>query len=119
MRGSQETAANAELKCFDASANPYLLVGSVAAVACAGLEAGASLPAEVGIDPAALPTDQQPPRLPQSVAEAVAALEADTILREAMGAPLFEAFLAVRRAEIELFAGRTDEEVVAASRWVY
>jgi len=35
-----------------------------------------------------------------------------------MGGTLFEAFLAVRRAEVERFRDKTDEEVVAASRWV-
>jgi glutamine synthetase len=39
------------------------------------------------------------------------------VLREAMGEPLAEAFLAVRRAEAELFAGADDQEVVARTRW--
>ena len=40
-------AANLELKCFDNSANPYLVVGSVLAVALAAADRKASLPAEV------------------------------------------------------------------------
>ena len=36
-----------------------------------------------------------------------------------MGDWLFDAFTAVRRAEIELFAGHTPEQVVAATRWRY
>jgi hypothetical protein len=32
---------------------------------------------------------------------------------------LFEAFLAVRRAEVDLFADREPEDVVAATRWAY
>jgi hypothetical protein len=34
-----------------------------------------------------------------------------------MGEPMFEAFLAVRRAEIELFAGTGPADVVARTRW--
>jgi len=119
LRGSEPTAANAELKCFDASANPYLTVGAVTAVVGASIDHRARLPAEVTVDPAALAPAEQPPRLPASLSEAIAALERDDVLPDAMGPPLFEAFLAVRRAEVERFEGRTDEEVVAATRWVH
>ena len=56
-------------------------------------------------------------RLPQSLGEAVGALEACDLLRDAMGEPMIEAFLAVRRAEIELFSGATQADVVARTRW--
>ncbi len=39
------------------------------------------------------------------------------MLREAMGDPLFEAFLAVRRAEAALFADADADEIVAQTRW--
>jgi len=117
-RGSESTAANAELKCFDASANPYLVVGAVTAVVQSAV-AGGRLPPEVSVDPASLAPDEQPPRLPGSLSQAVEALERDDVLGEAMGEPLFEAFLAVRRAEVERFSAKTDEEVVAATRWIH
>src|SRR5207253_31300 len=117
--GTEASAANAELKCFDASANPYLVVGAVAAVAAATADEGRALPAEVDVDPATLPPEGQPPCLPQSVAEAVDHLEKDGRLRAALGDPLFEAFVAVRRAEAELFAGWSAEEIAAATRWRY
>jgi glutamine synthetase len=53
------------------------------------------------------------------VPEAVAYLEKDERLRAAFGDPLFDAFVAVRRAEAEHFAGWTDEEIAAATRWRY
>jgi glutamine synthetase len=56
-------------------------------------------------------------RLPQSLDEAISALEASDLLRDAMGEPMAEAFLAVRRAEIELFSGASPAEVVARTRW--
>ncbi|HWI03945.1 MAG TPA: glutamine synthetase family protein [Acidimicrobiales bacterium] len=117
-RGSEATAANAELKCFDLSANPYLVVGAVVAVVCAARDRDLRLPSEVTVDPASLPAGDQPPRLPQSLAQAVEAMTGDAVLREAMGEVLFEAFLAVRRAEVERFAGRSDEDVAAATRWI-
>lgn len=119
MVGARATAANVELKCFDASANPYLVTGAVAAVVSSAAEAGGPLPPEVAVDPADLPPTRQPPRLPQSVSEAIARLEQDDVLPEALGEPLLEAFVAVRRAEVELFSGRSDEDIVAATRWAY
>jgi glutamine synthetase len=46
--------ANVEVKCIDASANPYLLVGAVLALGLAGIERGLRLPPEVTVDPATL-----------------------------------------------------------------
>jgi glutamine synthetase len=119
VAGARDTAANAELKCCDPAANPYLTVGAVCAVVTDAVDAGLRLPEEVTVDPAGLPEPDRPPRLPDSLPVAIAALERDDLLREAMGDELFEAFLAVRRAEVDLFAGREPEDVVAATRWVY
>ena len=117
--GERDRAANAELKCFDGSANPYLVAGAVTAVAAAAVDAGLRLPQEVPGDPALLPEADQPPRLPQSVPEAVAALRADDLLPEALGEPLLEAFCAVRLAEQELFADAEPDAVAEATRWRY
>jgi len=117
-RGTESTVANAELKCFDLSANPYLVVGVVTAVVCAALDRGGRLPREVAVDPAGLPPGEQPSRLPQSLEEAVAALEQDDVLPVAMGEVLFDAFVAVRRAEAGRYQGWNDDEVVAATRWL-
>jgi glutamine synthetase len=117
--GDRAVAANAELKCFDLSANPYLLVGAVCAAATAAVEAGLRLPPEVTVDPASLPAIEQPARLPQSVTEAVAALRADDILPAALGEELLEAFIAVREAEAGLFADASPDDVAARTRWVY
>jgi glutamine synthetase len=112
--------ANLELKCFDGSANPYLVAGAVLAVALAGLDRKATLPAEVSGDPASPGNPQagQAVRLPGSLADSVTALEADDGLRAALGDELFAGFVAARRAEIELAAGKSDEEIITQSRWV-
>jgi glutamine synthetase len=123
MVGSRETAANTEVKCFDASANPYLLAGAVIAAGMAGIERELELPDEVTVDPASLSEDELSSRgirrLPQSVDEAVSHLEKSDVLRDAMGPMLFGPFVAVRRAEAEAFAGQEPDEVVAAHRWRY
>jgi glutamine synthetase len=117
--GEGDTAANAELKCIDGSANPYLAVGAVTAIATAALDTGRRLPAEVEVDPSTLPQAQQPPRLPQSVEEAVTALLADDVLPAALGEPLLDAYCAVRRAEAGLFANADPAAIAEASRWKY
>lgn len=121
--GNETWSANAEVKCLDASASPYLVVGAVLALGLAGMAAGASLPPEVTVDPASLdPTELAAlggVRLPSTLSEAVAQFERNPVLADAMGERLFETFAAVRRAEVDQFSGSSDEDVVAASRWQF
>jgi glutamine synthetase len=109
-------AANAEIKCFDAAANPYLLVGTVIAAGLAGIDAGRSLPPPVAGDPAL--TGGQI-RLPTSLPAALEHFERSAVLREALGDPLFEAIVAVRRAEAELFDSVPPQDIAAATRGRY
>jgi glutamine synthetase len=123
MVGSRETAANTEIKCFDQSANPYLVAGAVIAAGLAGVDRGLRLPEEVTVDPGGLSAEELAERgiqrLPQSVEEALGNLEKSDVLRDAMGPLLFSPFAAVRRAEAEAFAGKEPDDVVAAHRWRY
>jgi glutamine synthetase len=119
--GEQDTRANIEIKCFDLAANPYLVTGTLIAAGLAGAASGAALPPEIDGDPAGLSpaeiTDRGLCRLPQTLTEAADCLERDAVLRSAMGEPLAEAFLAVRRGEAETFAGASPEEIVEQTRW--
>lgn len=119
--GEQAIRANLEVKCFDLAANPYLLIGSVLAIGLAGIGAGGTLPGETFGDPVTLSeaelSERGIRRLPQELATSVAALEACDVLRDAMGEPMLEAILAVRRAEIGLFADSAPDDVVARTRW--
>ncbi len=116
--GEHDVRANLEVKCFDLAANPYLVVGSLLA---AGLAGEGSLPDEIAGDPAGLGEDVLAKRgivrLPQSLTESADAFEASATLRGAMGDPMFEAILAVRRAEVEIFDGASPDDVVARTRW--
>lgn len=119
--GSEDSAANLEIKCFDLTANPYLLLAGVLAAGAAGLDDMERLPEPVDVDPAVL--DEQDlarrgiTRLPTTLAESADALAADDVLGAAFGADLVESIVAVRRSDIERFEGATDEEIAAATRW--
>ncbi|MFJ4846099.1 glutamine synthetase family protein [Streptomyces sp. NPDC088733] len=106
---------HAELKPFDAAANPYLLVGAVIAAGLRGvLDGGPPLPEPVTGDPAAR-GDQK--RLPTSLSEAVAHFLRNEALREALGEELCGAIVAVRRAESEALAELGPDELAEATRW--
>lgn len=116
LAGTESSAANLEVKSFDLSANPYLVVGALIAAGLAGIEAGARLPDPIVGDPA---SDPDARRLPDSVDAAVDALVASAVLRTALGAPRLEAFAALRRAEAALLRGVDPAEIVARTRWVH
>jgi glutamine synthetase len=113
-------AANVELKCFDLSANPYLLVGAVMAVALYGAGRQDCLPDEVIGDPAAPghPQASSAVRLPGSLTEALSALADSEVLRAAAGEELIRTFAASRRAELALSDGKKDADVIAHYRWL-
>ena len=116
-------AANFEVKCLDASSNPYLLVGAVLALGLAGIDRGLRLPREVSVDPAALPEAELAAAgvelLPRSLEEAVEHFRECKPLAEAMGPALFGAIIAVRETEVAHFADASEEEIVAATRFRY
>jgi glutamine synthetase len=123
MAGQRAESANAEVKCFDEAANPYLVVGAVVAAGLAGREEGLRLPDAFPGDPGvADPAELEKlgvRRLPDSLPEAVRHFASSTLLRRALGDRLFEAVVAVRNGETELFAGRPPAEIVAATRHRY
>jgi glutamine synthetase len=107
-------SANAELKCFDATANPYLLVGAVLAAGLAGVTASLRLPPPTTGDPAA---DGGATRLPASAKEAADALESSAVLAAALGPELHDTILTVRRAEADRCADMDPRTLTAATRW--
>ncbi|MGK5641758.1 glutamine synthetase [Streptomyces sp. URMC 126] len=111
-----EDQANAEVKCFDGAANPYLVTGAVIAAGLAGIDTGAVLPPPVAGDPARGGGHE---RLPDSPAAALDRFTRSAVLREALGDPLFEAVAAVRRGEIARYEGATARELVDATKGRY
>jgi glutamine synthetase len=108
-------SANAELKCFDGTANPYLLVGGVLAAGLSGVLAELRLPAPVTGDPAN--GDGTVPRLPTSTDESIAALESSSVLAAALGPELHDAILTMRRAEAERCSALDPVALTSAIRW--
>lgn len=112
---------NVEVKCFDLSANPYLVVGAVLAAGRAGLARGAKLPLSVDVDPADLTdaerADRGIERLPESLDASLRAFSTSAVLADALGEQLADTIATVRRSELDLFASSLPEEVVAATRW--
>jgi glutamine synthetase len=117
---SDASKANVEIKCFDLSANPYLLTGAVMAVAIAGAGRPASLPEGVSGDPAAPgnPQAHAAVRLPASLTDSVKALEDCRDVKDALGEELLGSYAAARRAAIRLTAGQRDDQVIADARWL-
>lgn len=107
--GQEESSTNVELKACDNTANPYLALGSLIAAGLDGVERQL-VPSEgqLALDNPARLEDaerdaRQIRRLPSSLDEAVEALRGDRVLLEAFGAPLAEAFIALRRSEWDAF----------------
>lgn len=105
-----------ELKTVDGAANPYLALGGAIAAGLDGIAQGDGLPDPVQQDPGLLSEAERGDRgialLPQSLTESLAALEQDAVLLDALGAPLAQTHLAVRRAELAAMAGMTLEAEV-------
>ena len=118
FRGLEERSTNLELKAADASCNPYLALGGVIAAGLDGLERALEPPEPVEVDPASLPERERTARgivpLPASQREALDALAADTVLLDALGPVLAEAYLAVRRSEFATYSQMDPDAVYRA-----
>lgn len=92
--------ARLEIRLGDATTNPFLAPAAVLAAIYLGLKESLEPPtplAGYGYDAAAAAV------LPQSLAEAVAATEADPALAEVLGPELVTAYLAMKRDELQRF----------------
>ena len=96
-------STNLELKAADASCNPYLALGGLIAAGLDGLDRALAVPAPVEVDPATIPEDERTRRgilrLPATQADALDALEVDSVLMDALGLTLARSYLSVRRSE--------------------
>ncbi len=118
-RSARPAGANTEVKLLDPSANPYLAAGAVIAAGLAGIEQRLQLPEPVQIEPSRVAERLGLAPLPQSLTEGADALEASTVLAEALGGELHEAIVTVRRGEARSAASVDEPALLERYRWVY
>src|SRR5262245_40171636 len=109
-RGREAESTNLELKPSDPSCNPYLALGGLLAAGLDGIERKLEPGAPTLVDPDTFSDAERSQRgirrLPRSLAEALDALEADDVLRGALGEVLVREYLAVKRSEVRAFEGQ-------------
>jgi glutamine synthetase len=93
-------ATRVELRVGDGAANPYLAIAATLFAGLHGLREGLPLADPVTGD-SYTQGDEAGATLPPTLEAALDALEADTVLREAIGDAIVTPFLAVKRFEIE------------------
>jgi glutamine synthetase len=90
-----------EVRLGDATANPYLGMAAIGAAVHLGVRDRLEPPAPLegyGYDPSSAPM------LPQSLPQALEALETDTEFTKTIGMEFVEAFLSYKRNEIQRFS---------------
>lgn len=102
----RDQSIRAELRCPDPSANPYLALLAMLAAAMDGIDRNIPLPAPLNnVNIYQLtPEDRRTmhiDELPGSLAEALRELDADGILKDALGPVIYEAFTRAKWAEVE------------------
>ncbi|HEY7779039.1 MAG TPA: glutamine synthetase family protein [Ktedonobacterales bacterium] len=112
--GHEAETTNLELKPADHSGNPYLALGGLLAAGLDGMRRELDPGAPVDVDPGNLDDDERARRgihrLPERLDVALDALEADGVLRAALGPVLATSYLAVKRLECGYFADRSPED---------
>jgi glutamine synthetase len=90
-----------EIRVGDGAANPYLATAAVLAAGTDGLRRRLTPPAPVDGDAYHADPQIAGPPLPATLEQALDALDADPVLRDALGAPIVDTFLTVKRFELD------------------
>jgi glutamine synthetase len=94
-----DASSHVEMRLGEPAANPYLYMAANIAAGLDGIRRNLEPPPPVPADPYAV----EAPRLPSSLSEAVAALDADQFYRSAFGATLVDYLVMMKRAEIRRY----------------
>ncbi len=104
-RAGKEAATRIELRCPDPSSNPYLVFTAILAAGMDGIQRELMPREPVNEDIYHFGPQQLEEReiatLPGTLAEALDALEKDTVILEALGEPIARAFIRAKRTEWE------------------
>ena len=113
--GAEMASTNLEFRPADSSSNPYIALGGLIAAGLDGVarELQPRPEQNVDSDPTLLDPEELVRRgirrLPSSLLEATNALEEDSVLIEAMGPALSRSYLAIRRADWNIFSQQDAE----------
>ncbi|MCC6942697.1 MAG: glutamine synthetase [Novosphingobium sp.] len=113
VRVSAETgpAARIEHRMADCAASPYFAMAAMLQAALLGLEQGYDLPQpELNDGLETINTDRH---TPHSLSDALDALEADTVLTQAVGADMIANFIAIKREEVRIVGEMSEAESLA------
>ena len=108
--GTEMASTNLEFRPADSSSNPYIALGGLIAAGLDGIERELIPPDGlcIDVDPGQLTSNELARRgirrLPETLLDAIRELEADQTLIDAMGPLLADSYLAIRRADWELFS---------------
>lgn len=110
------TVKNFELKTLDASSNPYLAFGAVIAAGLDGIKNEMELEDPIQENPENQGKESgngyKIPRLPSKLDEAINKLEKNKVILDAIGYDLSKAYIAVKKAELEVLGNlKLNEEV--------
>jgi glutamine synthetase len=111
--GREQATTNIELKTVDNTCNPYLALGAIITAGLDGIERALDPGPPLDIDPGLIPADERAHRgirqLPSSLDEALDNLEADDVLMTEMGETLADAYVQVRRSEVDAYREQSAE----------
>ena len=105
FRGREESSLNLEYKPADPTCNPYLALAGILCAGLDGVDRRLEPPPAILTDPALLSADERKAAgvnsYPHDLEAAVSALEADEVLRGALGESRILDYATMKRAEIE------------------
>jgi glutamine synthetase len=116
LAGRPDTV-NFELKAMDGTANPHLCLVALIAAGLRGVREGMLLPETVQVDPATLPAEKRPQRLPPTLGESLRLLDCDTEFKAAFAEAahsdvLLRVYAAVKCSECDVLEGMSLPEQV-------
>lgn len=113
VRVSAETgpAARIEHRLADCAASPYFALAAALQAALLGVERGYELPPAETND--GLETINTERHTPHSLSDALDALEADDVLKAAVGETMINNFVAIKREELKTLDGKSVDEQIA------
>jgi glutamine synthetase len=109
-----DDGSHVEMRLGEPAANPYLYMAANIAAGLDGIRRGLEPPPGIDADPYAADA----PMLPTSLADAVAALDADKFYRGAFGDTLVDYLLQMKRAELKRYEAAVADNPPAAGQEV-